>query len=55
MKKIIFATMVTLSMMIVSCGGNTTETTVGCSDTCRVDSSAVCSDSAMVDTLQVVR
>lgn len=55
MKKIIFTTMITISMMMVSCGGNTTETVVESADTTVVDSTEVCTDSVSVDTLQIVK
>jgi hypothetical protein len=57
MKNLIFASLVTMSLAIVSCGGNTTteSTTIDSTDTTMVDSTCVSADSCMVDSTAVVK
>ena len=53
MKKLFFATMITLSMVMVSCGGNNTEATTELTDSTSVDSTLVDTTSVSVDTVSV--
>jgi hypothetical protein len=57
MKNLFFASLVTLSLAIVSCGQEaaTESTTIDSTDTTMVDSTCVSTDSTLVDSSMIVK